>query len=70
MIRIITRTSATKTAAWLLAGGALLLVVFANWHLVEVAVRSQPDCVPHARPGAMAGTQAQFSAAKSSCIPN
>jgi hypothetical protein len=33
-------------------------------------MRSQPDCVPHARPGAVAGTQAQFSAAKSSCTPN
>ena len=59
-----------RAAAWLLTGGALLLVVFANWHLVDVAMRSQPDCVPHARPGAVAGTQAQFSAAKSSCTPN
>jgi hypothetical protein len=70
MIRILAGMSARRTAAWLLAGGVLLLVVFANWHLVDVAVRSQPDCVPHVRPGAGAGAQAQFSAAKSSCTPN
>lgn len=43
---------------------ALLLLVLANVHLVAVSVASQPDCVPHARPGEKNGV---FGAAKSSC---
>ncbi len=50
----------------LIAAG-LLLVAAANWHLVYVAVTSQPDCVAHLRKGD--GQTGQFSAAKSSCTP-
>ena len=47
----------------------LLLVAAANWHLVYVAVISQPDCVAHLRAGS-AQSSGQFSAAKSSCTPS
>lgn len=53
---------------WLLVGAVLALVIGANWHLVYVAVTSQPDCVAHVRGGA-AGAAGTFSAAKSSCTP-
>lgn len=56
---------------WLLVGLGLALLVGANWHLVHVAVGSQPDCVPHLRagdPGA-AGSGGRLSAAQSSCTP-
>lgn len=53
---------------WLLVGAVLALVIGANWHLVYVAVTSQPDCVAHVRGGAAGGT-GTFSAAKSSCTP-
>lgn len=56
-------------AIWLLVGGALLLVGAAHAHLVYVALRSQPDCVDHLRPGQASGNQARFSAAKSACVP-
>lgn len=49
---------------WLLVPLALLLVVGANAHLVYVAVKSQPECVPHVRG---AGTPSVYQAAKSSC---
>lgn len=53
---------------WLLVGAGLALVIGANWHLVYVAVTSQPDCVAHVRGGAN-GPAGSFSAAKSSCTP-
>jgi hypothetical protein len=53
---------------WLLIGAGLALVIGANWHLVYVAVTSQPDCVTHVRTGAN-GAPGSFSAAKSSCTP-
>jgi hypothetical protein len=53
---------------WLLIGAGLALVIGANWHLVYVAVTSQPDCVAHVRTGAN-GAPGSFSAAKSSCTP-
>ncbi|MGX9390576.1 hypothetical protein ACWX0K_06810 [Nitrobacteraceae bacterium UC4446_H13] len=53
---------------WLLVGAGLALVIGANWHLVYVAVTSQPDCVAHVRTGAN-GAAGSFSAAKSSCTP-
>jgi hypothetical protein len=53
---------------WLMVGAGLALVIGANWHLVHVAVSSQPDCVAHVRGGA-AGSPGAFSAAKSSCTP-
>lgn len=52
---------------WLLIGGGLLLIGFANWHLVYVATTSQTECVQHARLGAAA--KGGFSAATSSCTP-
>lgn len=55
-----------RTIGVLIAAG-LLLVAAANWHLVYVAVTSQPDCVAHLRAGT--GQSGQFSAAKSSCTP-
>ena len=53
---------------WLLVGAGLVLVIGANWHLVYVAVTSQPDCVAHVRSGA-SEAPGTFSAAKSSCTP-
>ncbi|MBN9041998.1 MAG: hypothetical protein BGP05_08945 [Rhizobiales bacterium 62-47] len=53
---------------WLLVGAGLALVIGANWHLVYVAVTSQPDCVTHVR-GGTSGAAGSFSAAKSSCTP-
>ena len=55
------------TAGLLVAGG-LLLVAAANWHLLHVALHSQPDCVPHVRLGEATGA-AQFGAAASACAP-
>jgi hypothetical protein len=49
-----------------LVATGLLLVVAANWHLVYVAISSQPDCVAHVRPSQ--GTEGlRFGAAVSSC---
>jgi hypothetical protein len=45
---------------------ALAIVVLANAHLVYVAVRSQPDCVAHLKPG-IGGEDGGYSAARSSC---
>ena len=53
----------------LLVGGGLLLLAVVNWHLVQVAVRSQPGCVAHVRLGEVAGGDGQFAAAKSACTP-
>ena len=58
-----------KVAIWLLVCIGLLVLVAANGHLIYAAITSQPDCVAHVRPGEGKGTQAQFSAAKSSCTP-
>ena len=57
-----------RRAVWTLVGGGLVLFFAANGHLVYVAMRSQPDCVAHVRPG-QSGTDAGFSAAKSACVP-
>lgn len=57
----------TPLWVWLLVGAGLLLVGGANWHLVHVAMTSQPDCVAHQRLGN--GAAGSFSAAKSSCTP-
>ena len=51
----------------LLVAGCLLLVASANVHLLYVALTSQPDCVPHARPGDGMAKPGQFSVAKSAC---
>jgi hypothetical protein len=54
---------------WLLVIAGLLLVAGANWHLVYVAVTSQPDCVAHVRAGAGDAARGSFGAAQSSCSP-
>lgn len=53
---------------WILTGAGLALVIGANWHLVYVAVTSQPDCVPHLR-GGFKHPAGGFIAAESSCTP-
>ena len=58
-----------KVAAGLLAAGVVLLVVIANWHLVHVAVQSQPECVAHVRLGDTAGGDQRYGAARSACRP-
>lgn len=58
-------TRARTPWIWLLVGAGLLLLIGANTHLVYVAMRSQPDCVAHARLGDGGG----FGAARSACTP-
>jgi hypothetical protein len=53
-------------SAVMIAAG-LALFAGANAHLIYVAVKSQPDCVPHAKMGGEAGSTAGLSAANSSC---
>jgi hypothetical protein len=45
---------------------ALIVVVLANIHLVNVAIQSQPDCVAHVKPGTD-GERGAYSAAQSAC---
>ncbi|MGE0005072.1 MAG: hypothetical protein AB7S92_05730 [Parvibaculaceae bacterium] len=57
----------TKRIGWritALAIAAAVLAVFAaaNAHLVYVAVRSQPDCVPHQKEAG-----GEYQAARSAC---
>lgn len=53
-----------KAGGLAFALAAALIVVAANAHLVWVAVRSQPDCVPHAR---SPGADGAYRAARSTC---
>ena len=53
-----------KGAIWLAVAAGLLLVAAANFHLVYVAVSSQPDCVPHLKD---AGEGGSYRAARSAC---
>lgn len=55
-----------RWGVWLLVAAGMLLFAVANWHLVYVAILSQPDCVPHARQVASAQS-GDFRAAVSSC---
>jgi len=64
-----TLTKRGRRMVGVLIAAGLLLVAAANWHLVYVAVISQPDCVAHLRAGS-AQSSGQFSAAKSSCTPS
>lgn len=57
-----------RLSLWLAIGAGLLLLVGANWHLVHVALTSQPDCVDHVRPG-QDGRTGAYSAARSACSP-
>lgn len=45
----------------------LLFVLLANFHLVYVAVTSQPECVAHIKADAAPAPAGSFSAAKSAC---
>lgn len=65
--------SATRTTegrwrplGWIALGVAAAIgIALANAHLVQVAVSSQPDCVPHLKsPDGSAGA---YRAAKSAC---
>jgi hypothetical protein len=64
-----TLTRRGRLSLWLLVAAGLALVIGANWHLVHVAVTSQPDCVAHVRTGDGDGARGSFSAAQSSCSP-
>jgi hypothetical protein len=64
-----TLTRRGRLSLWLLVAAGLALVIGANWHLVYVAVTSQPDCVAHVRTGAGDDARGSFSAAQSSCSP-
>lgn len=48
----------------LLVGGGLAVLAGANAHLVYVALKSQPGCVPHAKQADGTGI---YSAARSAC---
>ncbi len=54
---------------WLCVTLGLVLLGAANWHLVHVAVTSQPDCVAHVRPGDGDPQRGILGAARSSCTP-
>ncbi|WP_332684223.1 hypothetical protein [Bosea sp. (in: a-proteobacteria)] len=54
-----------RTAIWLAVGTGLVLLLGANWHLVHVALTSQPECVAHLRQGE--SRHGGFSAARSAC---
>jgi hypothetical protein len=58
-----------RLLVWLGVGAGLALVAGANWHLVHVAMNSQPACVDHLRRGASVAEQGSYSAAQSSCTP-
>tara|TARA_R110002074_G_scaffold106869_6_gene230993 strand:- start:7311 stop:7526 length:216 start_codon:yes stop_codon:yes gene_type:complete len=63
-------TPLKKRRMILLAGAVaagLLFVLFANLHLVYVAVTSQPDCVAHVRGDVAPAANGSFAAAKSAC---
>lgn len=60
-----TMTKRSRRMIGVLIGTGLLLVAAANWHLVHVAVTSQPDCVPHAKEVGVDG--APLRAARSAC---
>ena len=59
-------TARGRTLVLGLVAACLALVMLAHFHLVYVAVQSQPECVAHLEPGT-AGEHGTFSAAKSSC---
>ena len=63
------REATNRRTIWICVGIALSLLFGANWHLVYVAIDSQPDCVAHLRAGAGDGSRGLYSAAKSSCTP-
>ncbi|WP_438752313.1 hypothetical protein [Pararhizobium sp. O133] len=50
-----------------LLGAAMVIFFVANAHLLYVAMQSQPDCVPHAKPSGEAAPGIEYGAAKSAC---
>lgn len=58
------RISGRGLRAFLIVTG-LLVIAFANAHLVYVAISSQPDCVDHLK--SMIETTGVYRAAKSAC---
>jgi hypothetical protein len=58
-----------RLIVWLAVTAGLLVFAGANWHLVHVAMTSQPDCIEHLRPGHGDAERGLFSAAQSSCSP-
>lgn len=60
-----------KTRGLTIVGAAvvagLLFVLLANFHLVYVAVTSQPECVEHIKADVAPAPAGSFSAAKSAC---
>lgn len=63
------RPTRGKAAIYFLIASLLALVIIANWHLVHVAMTSQPDCVAHVRQDARKVAAGGFSAAQSACTP-
>lgn len=57
-------THGARIFVWVLISASLLLFASANVHLVYVAFKSQPDCVPHVSEAKEGG---KFRAAKSAC---
>lgn len=53
-----------RTISILIVGIGLAVLIGANTHLVYVALKSQPDCVPHVK---QAGDAYNYSAAGSAC---
>jgi hypothetical protein len=66
------RTARMGSMKWRLMSAAMVAAVLtlfagANAHLVYVAVKSQPGCVPHEGISDDAGMTTGFRAAKSAC---
>lgn len=53
-----------KTVSLIAASAIVLGLAAANYHLVHVALQSQPDCMPHLKSAGQDGT---YRAARSSC---
>jgi hypothetical protein len=61
--------SPRRLLVWSSVVAGAIIFVAANWHLVHVAINSQPDCVAHVRVGERSGQSGALSAARSSCTP-
>ena len=61
--------SRARVALWLSIGAGVAILFAANWHLVHVAMSSQPECVAHLRLGDANPARGAFSAARSACAP-
>lgn len=53
-----------RLISFLIVGAGLAVLIGANAHLVYVAFKSQPDCVPHTK---QAGGAQIYAAARSAC---